>query len=283
MPEARSEVAAALAGSEIFVAGGFTADGQNSARVDAYSPGTNRWRRVPDLPIAVDHAMAAGYRGRLYVVGGYGPERARLTTAFVLENGSWTRLTPMPEQRAAGGAAVVNGKLYVVGGVASATELSGNDLARQALVLDLRTQRWSRIPGPTRREHLGVTTLGGRIYAIGGRTGGFNSNLDTFEALTPGRRGWRRLARVPGRRGGTAAAGIGRLVVSAGGEAPGGTIRSVFAYDTRTRRWRRLPNLPTPRHGLGVVAAGGRVYVVAGGKQPGLAGVSGANEFLRLP
>jgi hypothetical protein len=48
------------------------------------------------------------------------------------------------------------------------------------------------------------------------------------------------------------------------------------------RRWRRLPELPTPRHGLGVVAAGRRVYIVAGGTQPGLAGVSGTNEFLTL-
>jgi hypothetical protein len=88
---------------------------------------------------------------------------------------------------------------------------------------------------------------------------------------------------VPGRRGGTAAGAVGRFIVSAGGEAPGGTIRTVFAYDTRARRWRRLPSLPTPRHGLGVVGANGRVYVIAGGRQPGLAGVSGANETLRVP
>jgi hypothetical protein len=47
------------------------------------------------------------------------------------------------------------------------------------------------------------------------------------------------------------------------------------------RRWRRLPDLPTPRHGLGVVALGGRVYAIAGGERPGLF-VSGANEALAL-
>jgi Galactose oxidase, central domain len=69
--------------------------------------------------------------------------------------------------------------------------------------------------------------------------------------------------------------------VSAGGEATGGTIEEVYALDLATTRWRRLPDLPTARHGLGVVHALGRVYVVAGGPTPGLS-VSPANEFLPL-
>ena len=63
--------------------------------------------------------------------------------------------------------------------------------------------------------------------------------------------------------------------------APTGTIASVYAYDVRARRWRRMPNLPTARHGLGLVIARSRAYAVAGGPQPGLH-VSTANEFLPL-
>jgi hypothetical protein len=37
--------------------------------------------------------------------------------------------------------------------------------------------------------------------------------------------------------------------------------------------------LPTPRHGLGIVAVGTRVYAIGGGPQPGLT-VSDANEVL---
>ena len=73
-------------------------------------------------------------------------------------------------------------------------------------------------------------------------------------------------------RGGIGAATIrgGRIVV-AGGEEGAGTIREVELYNPRTRRWRRLPDLPTPRHGLGVVSRGNRVYVAEGGDRPGLA------------
>ena len=76
-------------------------------------------------------------------------------------------------------------------------------------------------------------------------------------------------------------AAVAGSIVSVGGEAPSGTIASVFAYDLSRGRWRGLPDLPTPRHGLGVVALGMRVYAVAGGPSPGLT-VSGANEYLDL-
>jgi hypothetical protein len=69
------------------------------------------------------------------------------------------------------------------------------------------------------------------------------------------------------------------VILSAGSEAPQGTSGAVFAFDVGTRAWSRLPDLPTPRHGLGVVAFGGAVYVLGGGPQPGLT-VTDANEAL---
>jgi non-specific serine/threonine protein kinase len=275
MPVPRGEVAAVVVAGEIAVVGGFVASGQNSSRVDAYSPATDRWRRLPDLPASVDHAMAAAYRGRLYVVGGYGVARERRTAAYVLERGRWRRLRPMPEGRAAAGAVVIGSRLYVVGGVGP------TGLATRAFAYDLQRGRWSSFPGPTPREHLAVTASGGRIYVLAGRRAGIDTNVTTLETYAPGARRWTRLAPIPDPRGGTAAAAVAGQIVSVGGEEPQGTIAVVYAYTVRSRRWRRLPDVPTPRHGLGVVAVNGRVYAVAGGREPGLA-VSGVNEFLAL-
>jgi hypothetical protein len=276
LADPRGEVAAAVIGGEIVIVGGFQRGGANSARVDAYSPARDRWRRLPDLPRAVDHAMAAAANGRLYVVGGYSRFRAKLRTAWVLAPGArWRPLPPLPVGRAAGGAAIVKGRLYVVGGVGP------RGRARQTLVLDLRRRRWSRIPGPWPREHLAVTAAGGKIYAVAGRTAGFDTNTTIFESFTPPSRRWRGLPPVPSGRGGTGAAVVGTTLVSVGGEAPQGTIATVFGFNLRTRSWRRLPDLPTPRHGLAVAAARGRVYAIAGGTTPGLA-TSGVNEFLAL-
>ena len=279
LPDARGEVAAARVGTLIYVVGGFTANGANSPRVDAYSPVDDSWHQAADLPVAVDHAMAAGYRGRLYVAGGYSASRSRLATFFAYSRGAWFRLAPLPEPRAAGGAVVVNGKLYLVGGVATAGGVSR--LARSTLVYDIAHRRWSQVRGPTPREHLAVTALGGRIYAVGGRTAGAATNLDLVEVYRPGTQKWRRLPRLPARRGGTGAAALGHSIVSVGGETATRTIKTVYGFDVARRRWARLPNLPTPRHGLGVVAFGKKVYVLGGGTSPGLA-VSSANEILTL-
>ncbi len=277
LPLARGEVAAAVAEGRIYVIGGFTANGQASARAEAFSPGTGTWSMEADLPVAVHHPMAAGYRGRVYVAGGYGPD-AQLTTLYAFTGDGWTRLASMPEDRAAGGAGIVNGKLYVVGGTTSSP---AGRLARRMLVYDIAANRWTTRRGPTPREHLGVTALGGKIYAIGGRTAGFDTNMALVEAFNPRTGKWKRLRRLPGRRGGTGAAASGRTIVSVGGEAPAGTIKTVYRYDVRRNRWLRLPNLPTPRHGLAVAAVGGKVYVIGGGTSPGLS-VSQANESLAV-
>jgi N-acetylneuraminic acid mutarotase len=181
----------------------------------------------------------------------------------------------MPSPRGAAGAAFSGGKLYVMGGVGP------NGLARNALEYDPTRRRWRTIPGPTPREHLGVTAARGRVFVVAGRTAGFDTNLDLVEAYSPATRRWTTLPPVPGTRGGTGATSTGRYVVSAGGEANEGTIKEVYALDLNTNRWRRLPDLPSPRHGLGVVYANGRVNVVMGGPTPGLS-TSSANEYLPL-
>ena len=278
MPLPRTEVSAATVGDEIVVLGGFTIDRGASTRVDAYSPARNSWRRLPDLPVGVHHAMAVGAGGRPYVLGGYTVDGTPLRTVLVLENGAWRALPPMPFARAAAGAGVAGGKIVVAGGVT----LGAQRLARNALSFDLRTRRWSVVPGPTPREHLGVTSLAGTVYAVAGRTAGLDTNLLHFESYRPGDRRWRRLQPVPDARGGTGAAALLGHVVSAGGEEPDGTIAEVLAYRVAARRWIRLDDLATPRHGIGMAALGGRVFVIGGGPEPGLT-VSTANESLRVP
>ena len=154
MPIPRTEVAAARVGAEIMVFGGFEADGSASRRADAYSPARDVWRRLPDLPVGVHHSMAVGDRGKLYVLGGYDAAGVPLRSVFVLENGSWRALPRMPFPRAAAGAGLAGRRIVVAGGIGQ-----GLRLARNALVFDLRTSRWSVVAGPTPREHLGVTAL----------------------------------------------------------------------------------------------------------------------------
>ena len=280
LPLARGEVTAARVGGEIFVVGGFTADGANSPRVDAYSPARDSWRQVPDLPVSVDHAMSAGYRGRLYVAGGYAADRSRLRTLFSFAGGKWTRLTAMPEERAAAGAAIVRGKLYVVGGV-TAGPAGGRALARTALVYDIARKRWASIPradpAGAPRGHVARRPRLCRRRKTRGR----GHEPPAARGLCP------RSEEVaaPAARSGPAWRDRGcgpRALARVGGR------RDTERHDPDGLPLRRPPtalvappSLPTPRHGLGVVAFGRKVYVIGGGTTPGLA-VSSANESLTI-
>ena len=228
--------------------------------------------------------MSAAWRGKLYVAGRVrGRPLAADDALFLLRTGRGHACRRHARGDAAAGAAIVRAEsFYVVGGVTAGTS-GGRALARTALVYDIARRRWSSIPGPTharasrrddpRRAHLcGRRTARGRGH-----------EPRAARVLRPGATKWRRLryGHVAA-RGGTAAAGLGRWLVSAGGETPTVTIRTVYRYDVRKRRWSRLPNLPTPRHGLGVVAFGSKVYVLAGGTTPGLAGQLGRTSLWRF-
>jgi len=76
----------------------------------------------------------------------------------------------------------------------------------------------------------------------------------------------------------------GRIVVFGGEDLPPGgtTIAAVELFDPRTRRWTRLPDMRTPRHGLGGAALGSRVFAVEGGAIPAFS-LSRTIEFLDVP
>jgi non-specific serine/threonine protein kinase len=276
LPVERTEVAAAVAGREIVVVGGYLADGSTTARVDVYDPARRTWRVGPALPRPLNHASAATLGGRAVVLGGYAGRGNPTTTAVRLDGNAWRRLAPLPRPRAAAAAVALKGRLYVVGGV---TE---GGLARSMLVYDARRNGWAVRSGPTPRQHLAAAAARGRIYAIAGRTAGADTNVDTVESWAPGEKRWRREQPVPEPRSGTGAATIGGVIVSVGSETPQLTSGAAYALDVRSGTWSRLPDLPTPRHGLGVVAFGREVIAIGGGPQPGLT-VTGANESLSVP
>ena len=275
-PTERTEVAAAAAGGRIYVAGGYAPNGDTVATVEVYDPAADAWAAGPDLPVAVNHAMAATLDGAVHVAGGYGADRRPSRQVVRLEGDRWRPLAPLPDGRAAGGLVALDGRLYLVGGVAP------GGLAADTLVYDPAADRWTSAPGlPTPREHLGAAAAGGRVVVVGGRVGGLGGNLDVAEAYDPAARRWAALPPMPTARGGLAAtATADGLVVAVGGEAAA-TFPQAEALDPRSGRWRSLPPLPTPRHGLGVVALGEVVYVLAGGPRPGLH-ASAANEAIDL-
>lgn len=264
IPTGRSEVVAVVSAqvSKVFVIGGFG----GPQRVESYDPAADRWERTADLPIGVDHPMAAVVEGLqssapqgVFVFGGYAGNATARSFRFDTAAARWEEIAPMPGPRAAAAAVAMGGSIYIVGGA------DGGRLVAPTYAYDLRTREWRTVAAiPTPRDHLGAVALDGRICAVGGRRLSMTLNLATFECYDPQADAWQRLPDAPTARGGVGAAEYDRRVYFVGGEQPGGTFRDVEIFDARTNAWTRGPDLPTARHGIGVVVVTPTKAVVSG-------------------
>jgi N-acetylneuraminic acid mutarotase len=278
---ARTEVAAARVGRYVYVVGGFVRAGFTTAATERYDIERDRWTRVANMPVPLNHAAAVAYKGRVYVLGGYSSrtgldDEVATFYSYNPRRDRWRRLPSMPTARGALAVGVIGNRLYAAGGASQGrvhTELE---------IYDFKRRRWSAGPAmPTGRDHLAGATAGRRFYALAGRAPG-HGNYDVVEAYDPRAKRWRTLPSMRKPRGGIGAATVRHRIVVAGGEESGGTIKEVELYDPRRRRWTELRDLPTPRHGLGVVSHKRRIYVIEGGDEPGFA-FTRAVEALDLP
>lgn len=287
LPTPRTEVAAAVVETQVFVVGGFTSDGKASDAVEVFDVRDDDWRGTfPSLPEPLHHTAMVASGSRLYVFGGYREDGRASASVWTLETRSrdavdWERRPDMPTARGAHAAVLVGDVVHVVGG---ATGSGGRtNLVAAHDVFDLERQMWSTFPAlPDPRDHLAAAAIGHELYVVGGRKLSAARNtgrLDVFDTQT---RSWARGPDMPTPRGGIAAATLDDKLFVFGGEEPAGTFSETEIYDPSDESWRAGPPMPTARHGLGAATMPvDRIAVVAGGPQPGLT-VSDVIEFLIL-
>jgi hypothetical protein len=277
LPEPRTEVAGALwftlDATVIALAGGFTADGSPSSRLDLLGV-DGVWTRGPDLPAAYDHASLVSTDLRLWLVGGYAdgvPTRKVFSLGFGEDK--WREESPLDEPRGALATVPVDGGLIAIGGANDSGVLATTE------IYDLEPGEWRAGPElGTPREHTSAVAVLDTVYAIGGRQLSLDTNLRSVESLRIPDGEWKSEPDLSFSRGGIAAAGVNYPCV-AGGEEPSGTIGSVECL--RDGAWEVVATLAVPRHGLAMVAVGNVLHVLGGGPQPGLF-VSDAHEVFEI-
>ena len=186
--------------------------GHTTAAVERYDIARDRWARARSMPVALNHAAIAVYRGDVYVVGGYeDPNRA---TGHLLRydpgSNRWSRLEAMPTKRGALTAGVIGDRLYAAGGAADGKALTTLE------VYDFKTRRWSPAPPMSvAREHLGGAVSRGSFHVLAGRAAGVG-NMTIAERYLPRQRRWERLPDLHRARGGTTATALadGRIVIA---------------------------------------------------------------------
>jgi N-acetylneuraminic acid mutarotase len=285
---ARSEVGTAAVGRSIYVVGGFVGPlgpigFMTTNQAERYDVDTGHWQFVKPMPLRLNHPSAVAYKGDLYVLGGYtnGFSNPGVPTGGLLDTSdaflryhpqtdTWSPMAPMPIARTAAASAVIGDRLYIAGGRNRLpTFVSSDGLLKRLDIFDFTSGAWSRGPDMTiAREHVAGVTAAGAFYAIGGRTP--LESTAAVERFLPSERRWERVADMRLPRNGFGAGALDERVVVFGGEEPSTPqfrLKNEGAelFDPTTGHWSDLPDMRTPRAGVGLGAVVGlRVYAIDG-------------------
>lgn len=226
---------AAAADGGIYVSGGFVADGESGGEADGpardfwrYDIASAVWLRLPDMPAArARHAMAAD-GGRVFVIGGEGPNASRVMV-FDIADGEWRDLgADLPAARTDLAAVAHDGRIYAIGG-----RLTGGATARVDVLDPGPAPRWRPGPAlPAPRAEAAAAEVGGAIHLAGGRA---NDPMKTYAdhyVLAGNGGGWTQGVALPLPRVGAAAGGAAGRFIVAGGSGGAGVFSFFTASDS---------------------------------------------------
>ena len=276
MPAARTEVAGAGWQGFVVVAGGLTASGTPSARVDSYDPVSGAWQRGPDLPAAIYNAALTALGDDLYLIGGFtveGDQPIAVATTYVFHSGdtAWKTGPNLQTPRGGPAAASIGDTIVVLGGATT----DGGDLDTVETLAQGDTAWKDGKPLIQKRAYASALVSGGRVYAAGGRVGGVSGALTSAESWKPGDDHWRIESGLAEAR--ASAGGAANCV--AGGENGGGAVGSIECITDR--KWSTAFHMDLPRHGLAAAVIDGWLHLIGGGPRPGPT-VNAAHEIFDL-
>jgi N-acetylneuraminic acid mutarotase len=190
MPTARDGLGVARTGGSIYAIGGrpqtsgpCTGSGSEMATVERYNLFTGVWTTVASLPSARSDVGAIARGPKIYVFGGCNSDGiSSEVDIYDTTTNTWTTGAPMPTPRAGFyGVGMVNGMIYVMGGENAA----GNPSPANE-VYNANTNTWSSsTPMPHPRGEMGVASVSGSIYTVGGALPAFGLSVDTNDVFRP--------------------------------------------------------------------------------------------------
>lgn len=200
--------------------------------------------------------------------------------AALLSSVSHAQPSPRWEQAAPAGVArqelypeVLDGKIYVAGGLLS----PNTGYSAHFESWDPTQARWTRLATlPEARHHIALAAANGRIWGIGGFSGGFPNwraqpSVYWYEPVADR---WHKGPDLSQARAEGVAAAVQGKVYLIGGRVPSLAGASHFndhqdtvlteVLDPSNGRWSRLPDAPTARNSAASAVIDGRIYVVGG-------------------
>jgi N-acetylneuraminic acid mutarotase len=251
------------------VVGAFLVAALATSPAAAQAPG--EWSTRAQLLVPNSEFAVAEADGRIYVMGGYPPDRvtSRVVQVYDVARDSWSLGPELPAPNNHGMAASVGGRIYLIGGQTSSA--GGDTFVDTVFELDPAVGLWvERAPMPTRRSAGVAVAHDGRIYVAGGRP----PRGHDFAVYDPVADRWETLPDLPTQRNHLGGGVIDRRIHVVGGRLEAGFRSEQTAahevFDPETGAWSRAAPMLRPRSGLNVVVANGCLHAWGGESAAGM-------------
>src|SRR3972149_1638875 len=159
--------------------------------------------------------------------------------------------------------AVLNGKIYVIGGT-TGTYPSISDIGTVE-VYDPYSDEWQTKTSMTHpRTYLGVSSINGKIYAVGGGT---NTNyfLDFVEEYDPNTDTWGDKTSLPTPRRSLGVETVGGRIYAFGGEYNYNGTNVVEEYEPLSNTWRQVTSMNSAAGWTSSCVFGNSIYAISAG------------------
>ncbi|TDG13332.1 hypothetical protein E2F43_07250 [Seongchinamella unica] len=269
MPVGGAVRASCTVNGKLYVFGGGWETGSPLDSTQEYDPVTDTWRRRANMPTPRAWATASAFKGECYVMGGSaGGQVEAVVEAYNPRTNSWRSRARLPEGRFSASSVTLGKRIYMIGGSGGDRLSPFAPAEASVFIYNPARNRWSAgAEMPTARRRMGVGTVDGLIYAVGGanRMGGFEFS-DTVERYDPVADEWQTLDPAPAAFTSAAVVALNDYLYVFGGFAPQPLTRS-FRYDPAANRWRRIADLPEARGDTVAEKISGQI-IIAGGRAP---------------
>ena len=198
----------------------------------------------------------------ILATGGWSTEPTSLVEVFNLLDRSWSVSSfKLPgSSRAYHGVEVSGSRIWVVGGYSQA-----DGFLRSLHQYDLPAAAWvEKSAMSTRRCYVETQLVDGKIFAIGGHSGGSGERLRSGEVYTIATNQWENMAEMVHPRSDFASAVLHGSIYVMGGFQGVHYQTSIERYSLAEDTWTVVGHLAGPRSGCSAVVVMGRIFVLGG-------------------
>jgi N-acetylneuraminic acid mutarotase len=149
-----------------------------------FEPEQNTWTEITPMPSARSFPGVVAVGRKIYVIGGWDGQKAMTTNDVYLPGFSdsgqqWTKASSLPSGRYGMGITNLADIIIIIGGTSPEDELT-------TITLSQEDEDWRKLETPVQQgwSFLGASTIGTRLYALGGETeSGLIHQMWSYQAI----------------------------------------------------------------------------------------------------